>query len=243
MSLRGRRHGGGRKNELVFYTTCGPTTTFDPKITGVAGTWFFDDGTTLEAASGAEISKTFAAEGLHRAVYRPVGGLAAITAIDFNTDLVTAISTRGLTGCKEFRAYTNAGLVMRISDLPAGLTVASFGGDPLILPASIAHLTKIQDIRIYSMGWLTADVDVVIDSMWGARANYTYATPALQIGGTNQAPTGNVTAPVEGADWHQDGATWIPLTTGAKAYDLAKDVNSEGFNKWTITYTGGVIAP
>ena len=230
-------------HSLVFWTTCGPTTTFDPKITGVAGTWFFDDGTTLEAASGAEISKTFAAEGLHRAVYRPVGGLAAITAIDFNTDLVTAISTRGLTGCKEFRAYTNAGLVMRISDLPAGLTVASFGGDPLILPASIAHLTKIQDIRIYSMGWLTADVDTVIDSMWAARANYTWATPTIQIGGTNQAPTGNVTAPVEGADWHQDGATWIPLTTGAKAYDLAKDVNSEGFNKWTITYTGGVIAP
>ena len=68
--------------ELVFWTTCGPTTTFDPKITGVAGTWFFDDGTALDAASGSPISKTFAAEGLHRAVFRPAsGGLAAITFI------------------------------------------------------------------------------------------------------------------------------------------------------------------
>lgn len=80
--------------------------------------------------------------------------------------------------------------------------------------------------------------------MWAARANYTYATPALQIGGSNQAPTGNVTAPIEGADWHQDGATWIPLTAGAKIYDLAKNVNSEARTAaWTMTYTGGSIAP
>ena len=95
------------------------------------------------------------------------------------------------------------------------------------------------------MGWLTADVDTVIDSMWSARANYTYPTPSLNIGGTNQAPTGNVVAPVEGADWHEDTpGHWVPLTVGAKIYDLAKNVNSEARTAaWTITYTGGSIAP
>lgn len=113
-----------------------------------------------------------------------------------------------------------------------------------ITSGSVAKLTAIRDLRVYSMGWLTADVDTVINSMWAARANYTYATPALQIGGTNQAPTGNVIAPVEGTDWHRDGATWIPLTAGAKIYDLAKNVNNEARTAaWTITYTGGSIAP
>jgi len=112
-----------------------------------------------------------------------------------------------------------------------------------IAAGSVSALVAIRDLRIHSMGWLTADVDTVIDSMWAARANYTYATPSLQIGGTNDAPSGNVTAPVEGSDWHWDGAKWIPLTAGSKIYDLAKDVNGQGFNKWTITYTGGSISP
>lgn len=29
---------------------------------------------------------------------------------------------------------------------------------------------------------------------------------------------------------------WIPLTGLAKAYDIANDVNAEGFNKWSVTY-------
>lgn len=274
--------------ELVFWTTCGPANTFDPKITGVAGTWFFDDGTTLDAASGAEISKTFAAEGLHRAVYRPAsGGLAAITAIDCNTDLI--VSVQGIERCTSVDTLTlsNNSLVVPLSlfspmrsltnlsinatdtygdiaivrngmlylyahmsdvsgsvvSLPSSLRAVYLFRCAGITSGSIAHIVAARDIGVYSLGWLTADVDTVIDSMWAARANYTYATPSLQIGGTNQAPTGNVIAPVEGTDWHQDGATWIPLTTGAKAYDLAKDVNSEGFKKWSITYTGGSIAP
>lgn len=296
--------------ELVFWTTCGPSTTFDPKITGPNGTWFFDDGTTLAATSGSEISKTFAVEGLHRAVYRPAsGGLAAITEIDCNTDLITKISGLRRTSATRLIIYENAALQLALSEFPYTLSVLHsklntvLYGNVLSLPrnmtslilnaspavvgaisdvppnltsylnlgkctlitgsvtdipatcvyislyetsvtaGSISHLTFARDIRIYSCGWLTADVDTVIDSMWAARANYTYATPSLQIGGTNQAPSGNVVAPVEGADWHQDGATWIPLTAGAKIYDLAKDVNSEGFNKWAITYTGGSIAP
>lgn len=290
MSLRGRRHGGGRKNELVFITTCGPTTTFDPKITGVGGgVWYFDDGTTLAAASGVEISKTFATEGLHRAVFRPAsGGLAAITAMVCNSDAITAIhSLRRLPNLSILAPHTNPSLSVNIADVPNATSINLSGGTlamgninslnrrltyfagtaspglygcvsdfPVtvetivvslsagVLAGSISHLVALRDAQANSVGWLTADVDTVIDSMWAARANYTYATPALQIGGTNQAPSGNVIAPIEGADWHQDGATWIPLTTGAKAYDLAKNVNSETRTAlWSITYTGGSITP
>lgn len=117
-------------------------------------------------------------------------------------------------------------------------TLVYFNGCTGITPGSIAHLTAIRDIRIYSM-WpslsAAASVDIVINSMWAARANYTYATPSLQIGGTNPAPTGNYIAPEEGSDWHNDGSKWIPLTPNAKVYDLVNDVNTEGFNTWTIT--------
>lgn len=109
-----------------------------------------------------------------------------------------------------------------------------------ITAASIAHLTAIRDLRIYSM-WssLTAEesVDIVINSIWAARMNYTYATPNMQIGGTNKTPTGNYISPVEGSDWHFDGLKWIPLTPKAKIYDLCNDVNGEGFRIWGISYT------
>jgi hypothetical protein len=107
-----------------------------------------------------------------------------------------------------------------------------------ILSGSIAHLLAIRDLRIYSMGWNQAGVDTVISSMWAARAAYTYATPSLQIGGTNAAPSGSYVAPEEGVNWHEDSpGHWVPLTGKAMIYDLINDVNGEGFNQWAITYT------
>lgn len=282
--------------ELVFWTTAGPATTFDPKITGVAGTWYFDDGTTLKAASGEEISKTFAAEGLHRAIFRPApNSWGSITTVDANTDQVVSDlaqfsklinvqnlylqANAGVTGdLSRLAMMTDMRYLLLASDTLITGNLSSLAamtqmqklhlyGCPLLTgninslsnmsvlrvlylystnvsAGSISGLVAIQDLRIYSCGWLAADVDTVIDSMWAARAKYTWAAPALNIGGTNQAPTGNVTAPVEGSDWHLDGATWIPLTSGAKIWDLAKNVNSEARTAaWTITYTGGSIAP
>ncbi len=103
--------------------------------------------------------------------------------------------------------------------------------------------TGINQLRSYDIGIDTAAVDTILADIWAGRATYTAAAPSANVGGTNAAPTGNVIAPEEGDDWHQEGATWIPLTAGAMAYDLAKDVNGEGFKKWTITYTGGSIGP
>lgn len=111
-----------------------------------------------------------------------------------------------------------------------------------ISAGSIAHLLAIRDLRIYSM-WPTLSaaesVDIVINSMWTARAAYTYVSgPSCQIGGTNPDPTGNIVAPIEGTDWHEDApGHWTPLTPGAKIYDLLNDVNSEGFNTWTAITT------
>jgi hypothetical protein len=121
---------------------------------------------------------------------------------------------------------------------PAGARTLQAFNCPGISPGSIESWTYIQDARIYSMGWNQAGVDTVISSMWNARANYTYATPSLQIGGTNAAPSGSYIAPQEGANWREDTpGHWVPLTGKAMIYDLINDVNGEGFNIWGITYT------
>jgi len=90
-----------------------------------------------------------------------------------------------------------------------------------------------------------AAVGNIVESIWNARAEFIYVTPELNVGGTNAAPAGNVAAPpgdgASNSDWYWDGAKYIPLTAGAMIWDLAKDVNSEDFNKWAITYTGGSI--
>lgn len=136
----------------------------------------------------------------------------------------------------------NSTIIGALSDLSSStLTAWLFATG--ITPGSIGHLTAIRDIRIYSM-WPTmsaADsVDIVINSMWTARAAYTHVSgPVMQMGGTNPDPSGNIVAPIEGTDWHEDApGHWTPLTPGAKIYDLLNDVNSEGFNCWTsITIT------
>ena len=106
-----------------------------------------------------------------------------------------------------------------------------------------ASWVGMRDFQVQNCLMSQAAVGNIIESIWNARAGFTYATPELNVGGTNDAPAGNVTAPIEGADWHDDGGTWIPLTAGAMIWDLAKDVNSEGFKKWTVTYNGGVASP
>jgi hypothetical protein len=133
-------------------------------------------------------------------------------------------------------------LVGNLADTPSGSQTVYYYSCTGITPGSIAHLNAIRDIRIYSMwaAYTAADsVDIVINSMWAARAAYTYSSGlSAQLGGTNPDPTGNIVAPVEGADWHEDTpGHWVPRTPGAKIYDLLNDVNSEGFPTWTSIAT------
>lgn len=163
MSLRGRRHGGGRKNELVFLTTCGPTTTFDPKITGPQGVWYFDDGTTLAAASGAEISKTFAAEGLHRAVYRPVGGLAAITRIDISGDLVQNLNLANCKSLDKLLISSNKDIVLSLSSIPKSVTeiYATMSASPNNATRVVGSIADIP--RNATLAWLGYCTSIVGD--------------------------------------------------------------------------------
>ena len=92
------------------------------------------------------------------------------------------------------------------------------GGD---ISANVA----MQDCRIYDLSWNQVTVDAFLLTLYNARATFTYATPALDISGTNAAPSGT----------YQYAAS--PSSGKEYIYALKNDDDGEGFNTWTITYT------
>ena len=70
----------------------------------------------------------------------------------------------------------------------------------------------------------STDCDNLLQRIYTDRASFTYATPALDIGGSNGTPSGT----------YQYAAT--PSTGLEYAYALENDDDGEGFNKWSITY-------
>ena len=85
--------------------------------------------------------------------------------------------------------------------------------------------TGIIEYRIDGCSLSQAAVDAVALGIYTNRASYGYATPTLNVGGSNSAPSGT----------YQDGD---PPTTGKEyIFEIENDPETEGFNKWAVTYT------
>ena len=154
-------------------------------------------------------------------------------------------------GLKYASFASDPSLTGDISTLPVGLTVAYFFSDPLLTSGSVSTLTLIRDLRLHSIGWNAASIDIVLLSISNAiHANvnhFTYATPSLQIGGTNAAPGGTpaaaTTSPLvtpgsgnSDTDWQWDaGAGKHKALTGMAAIWIMR--NNTG-HAWTVTATG-----
>jgi Leucine-rich repeat (LRR) protein len=99
--------------------------------------------------------------------------------------------------------------------------------DTGVSQGTIGTMTAITVCRVQDCGWTEAAVDALLADMYAERANFTDGTPELNIGGTNAAPSGT----------YQDGD---PPTTGLEyVYEVVNDPEAEGFNTWSITYSGG----
>lgn len=97
----------------------------------------------------------------------------------------------------------------------------SFNG---VVVLSTGNLS-LQMYRIYNNGLSQTDVDGIAESIYNRRADFTYATPLLDIYGSNSTPSGI----------YQDGD---PPTTGKEyIYEIENDPEIEGFNVWSVTYT------
>ena len=225
-----------------------------------AGTarWELSDGEIIPAVSGAAISwngftgytpRTAGA----RAVLKGVP-LSALTRLDANTsglvgDITTLRLDRFRSNLVDLRLYStdvsgdisNLAGLSKLEYLYLHTTSATCGS------TFTASWVGMQNFQVQNCLMSQAAVGNIVESIWDARAGFTYATPELNVGGTNAAPAGNVAAPpgagASNSDWNWNAGTgkYEPLTAGAMIWDLAKDVNSEGFNKWAITYNGGSI--
>ena len=83
----------------------------------------------------------------------------------------------------------------------------------------------LRDFRYQNCGLPQATVDAIALAVYTRRAAFTYATPSMNIGGTNAAPSGVY-------------ADEDPPVTGKGAiYEIVNDPEVEGFKKWAVIYT------
>jgi hypothetical protein len=299
MLFSSRRRRGSQRGYFTVIENNLAGEVFDPTLTTLAPTtviWASSDGyTAVTTGTTHNISYTVPADGPRTwHIYCGIG-LSSIRTFDMREDKLVHIDVSLLRSATSMTAHTNASLVMKLTDLPIGLTTAYFYSDPLLtgdiatlpigltyasfssdplltgdiatLPigltyayfysdplltaGSIASLSDIRDIRLYSIGWNAASVDTVLLSVSDAiHANvnhFTYATPSLQIGGTNASPGGTPAAattdplvtPGSGnsdTDWQWDAvAGKHKALTGMAAIWIMR--NNTG-HAWTVTATG-----
>ena len=106
--------------------------------------------------------------------------------------------------------------------------LGAFYGDSLLnIDLSGLAFDAVQDLTGFIFdcdAMSSANLDLLLASIYAQRASITWETPALDISSLTNDPTGI----------YQDA---IPPTTGLEyVYKLVNDPAKEGFNKWTITY-------
>ena len=128
------------------------------------------------------------------------------------------------TGLTILSLYTLTGLTWEIKSgaaWPTGATVATITGCPSVTCTAWTDnaIHSIQAENAYSQ----ANVDAFINAIWANKANFTYATPTLDLlGGSNAAPSGT----------YQNNC---PPTSGKEyAYDLVNDNCGHGGPKWVV---------
>jgi hypothetical protein len=127
-----------------------------------------------------------------------------------------------------YLAYTSAtSITGSLGDLSAAMQYLHLGGTSSTITAGAVQLscTGIRSLWVNGTSMSQANVDGILERLYTDRTLFTYATPTLDISGTNSAPSGT----------YQDGD---PPTTGKEyAYELENDPETEGFNVWAIDFT------
>jgi len=235
---------------LTLYTTAQGAGQFTPSLTLAAGAptphWDFGDGTTFD---GTDVDHNFTKAGTKTVTITPFSIVDYIVSIS-----IYACSLVGDLGAGFLRyvpqmtrflyAWSNGSAYLASDTIPPGGSYYGFSGTMVLghlsdfptdaltytvantsIKAGVPASNAVRRIDANNNNWTQSDIDTVIASIYANRANYTYATPTLNIGGNNAAPSGV----------YQYAAT--PTTGKEMIYALVNDPDGEGFNKWTITYT------
>jgi len=109
--------------------------------------------------------------------------------------------------------------------LPAGMKSLRINGSNISGTPVIGSNTAMREYYYHDCALNQANVDAVLLSIYNRRMAFTFATPSLNIAGTNLAPSGVY------AD--EDP----PVTGKGMAFELVNDPEAEGFKKWAVTFT------
>jgi hypothetical protein len=125
----------------------------------------------------------------------------------------------------EYLQIQNTGVSGSIADIAALTSLIYLHAyDSSVSGGNINAQVAMWNCRVDELGWNAATVDAWLLGMYTNRASYTHATPALNIGGTNAAPSGV----------YQYAA--VPSTGNEYRYKLANDDDADGdYNLWIIT--------
>jgi len=106
--------------------------------------------------------------------------------------------------------------IWRLYSMPAGTyTFAA---------SCMRNWASVQEIQLQDLGLSQAVVDTIVNDIWNGKPTYTYATPSLNIGGTNADPSGVYQAN-------------CPPTSGLEqVYDLVNGNCTPSGPEWSVTY-------
>lgn len=74
--------------------------------------------------------------------------------------------------------------------IPAVARYMYFYDNEFISGPDLSQCIGLRDLRLHDNGLLQSAVDAVINAIYDRRNSYTWATPTLYIGGSNEAPSG-----------------------------------------------------
>lgn len=139
-----------------------------------------------------------------------VGALSTLTAL---TRII--LNNTGVSG--------DAGTLLTLPDLEF-LYLYSTG---VVYNSNTFAFAGMRGMRLYDCNWPLGMVDQFIADMYAAwsAGTFTYATPTLNIGGNNAAPSGNYAQETP------------PVTGKGKIFEMVNDPQNLGHPTWTITYT------
>ena len=197
-------------------------------LTATANDWF---GVTVAGGVVTIISLINNALDGNAATWQP-GDFAGLLVLELrvNPNLAGSVSAwdfSSLTSLTNIRIHVTAlsGDLNPWGALPATLVNLRVRNTSISGAPDLSLAVALADFQYQDCSLSQADVDANLQAIYDNRADFTNATPALNIGGTNSAPSGV----------YQDAT---PPTTGKEyIFKLENDPDTEGFNKWTITYT------
>src|SRR5574343_649381 len=180
MLFSSRRRRGSQRGYFTVIENNLAGEVFDPTLTTLVPTtviWASSDGyTAVTTGTTHNISYTVPADGPRTwHIYCGVG-LSSIRTFDMREDKLVHIDVSLLRSATSMIAYTNASLVMKLTDLPIGLTYASFYSDPLLTGDISTLPIGLTVASFYSDPRLTGDISTL---PIGLTTAYFYYDPLL----------------------------------------------------------------